>query len=217
MLLVGGGTVRGDLGIPVFKVQSETEAGFRPPDSPPCRPTVTSTDLAGRRRGPRRPHFSDGGGQREPRPIPPHRLACATRRGSEVRSGPRFRRHDLLVRWVRNGTPPPTAPRIETVSPTPPTTIARDELGLALGGIRHPDIAAPTALNTGQNGGPAFCVLFGTHIPFDEATLDALYPSRADYLGDVFFSTLENLVHGYIGMRAAAVIVTDALKSDVGK
>ena len=30
-------------------------------------------------------------------------------------------------------------------------------------------------------------------------------------------STLDNLVHGYIGFRAAVAIVTDALQSDVGK
>jgi hypothetical protein len=125
--------------------------------------------------------------------------------------------HDLLVRWVRLGTPPPTAPRIETVSPTPPTTVARDDLGLALGGIRHPDIAAPIALNTGQNGGPSFCVLFGTHIPFDEATLDGLYPKHADYVGDVLISTFKDLVKGYIGIRDAGTILLDALQSDVGK
>ena len=43
LLLVGGGTVRTDLGIPVFKVQSETEASFAAAGLPPCRPTATST------------------------------------------------------------------------------------------------------------------------------------------------------------------------------
>src|SRR5262249_51025323 len=68
---------------------------------------------------------------------------------------------DALVRWMRDGTTPPIGPPIEFASTTPPL-IARDALGLALGGIRLPDIEAPVALNTGTNSGPAFCLLFGT-------------------------------------------------------
>ena len=221
MLLVGGSTVRTDLGIPVFKVQSETEASFAAAGLASLQADSDIHRLwqvAGSAHADRA--FLDGvvaNASRDSIPTTPPGL-CTAPEGSEVRLyHVASRAHDLLVRWVKTGTPPPTAPRIQTVSPTPPTTIARDALGLALGGIQHPDIAAPTALNTGQNGGPAFCVLFGSHVPFDEATLDELYPRRNDYVTEVLFSALDNLVRGYIGIRDAVVVVTEALQSDVGK
>jgi hypothetical protein len=40
--------------------------------------------------------------------------------------------YDHTVAWVARGTEPPTAPKIEMAG----TAVARDELGLALGGIR---------------------------------------------------------------------------------
>ncbi len=88
---------------------------------------------------------------------------------------------DALVRWMTYGTPPPTGSPIEFASTSPPV-IARDALGLALGGIRLPDVEAPLALDTGANSGPVFCLLFGTHIPFDDATLHALYSRRGDWI-----------------------------------
>lgn len=221
LLLVGGSTVRSDLGIPVFKVQSETEAGFAAAGLATLQPDSDIHriwQVAGAAHADRT--FLEGvvaNATRDSIPTTPPGL-CTNPEGSEVRLYHVVSQaHDLLVRWAKTGAPPPTAPRIETVAPTPPTTIARDSLGLALGGIRHPDIAAPTALNTGQNGGPSFCVLFGTHVPFDQATLDALYPRHGHYVTDVLFSTLDNLVHGYIGIKDAVVIVTDAAKSDVGE
>jgi hypothetical protein len=220
LLLVGGGTVRADLGIPVFKVQSETEAAFAAAGLSTLQPDSDVHRLwqvAGAAHADRA--FLDGvvaNASRDSIPTTPPGL-CTAPEGSQVRLYHVVSQaHDLLVRWIKKGTPPPTAPRIETVAPTPPTAIARDALGLALGGIQHPDIDVPIALNTGQNGGPAFCVLFGSHVPFDDATLDALYPTRGHYISDIFFSTLENLLRGYIGIRDAAVIVTDALQSDVG-
>jgi hypothetical protein len=221
LLLVGGSTVRGDLGIPVFKVQSETEAIFAAAGLATLQPDSDIHRLwqvAGSAHADRA--FLDGvvaNASRDSIPTTPPGL-CNAPEGSQLRLfHVASQAHDLLVRWVKKGTLPPTAPLIERVSPTPPTTLARDALGLALGGIQHPDIAAPTALNTGSNGGPAFCVLFGSHVPFDEATLDELYPRRNVYVTEVLISTLDNLVRGYIGLRAAVVTLTDALKSDVGK
>ncbi|MCI0386782.1 alpha/beta hydrolase domain-containing protein, partial [Streptomyces sp. CNQ085] len=56
------------------------------------------------------------------------------------------------------------------------------ELGLTRGGIRLSQAEAPTALNTGDNSGETFRVLFGTHIPFDRGRLDRLHPSHAGYV-----------------------------------
>nr|WP_034384950.1 alpha/beta hydrolase domain-containing protein [Herbidospora cretacea] len=76
--------------------------------------------------------------------------------------------------------------------------MARDELGLAQGGIRLSQVAAPTALNTGENTGETFCVLFGTHIPFDEARFKQFYRHRAAYVGSVVKADASNLHQVYL-------------------
>jgi hypothetical protein len=91
-----------------------------------------------------------------------------------------------LDRWVRDGTPPPTAPPI-TIAPG--TGIVRDETGHALGGIRSPWVDAPLGVLSGQSGGgPVFCFLFGSFTPFDGGALAQRYPTQAAY-GAAFSST----------------------------
>ncbi|MFC6092612.1 alpha/beta hydrolase domain-containing protein [Saccharothrix lopnurensis] len=104
--------------------------------------------------------------------------------------------HEHLRRWVERGTPPPTAPPLEFEADG--VTRKRDALGLALGGIRLSQVAAPTALNTGDNSGEAFCRLFGTHVPFDEQTLARLYPDRAAYVRRVVAADLANVRAGHL-------------------
>jgi hypothetical protein len=82
-----------------------------------------------------------------------------------------------LEDWVRDGTPPPTGPRIKTTGRGEAVEIVRDDHGIAVGGIRTPIVDAPIAANTGaDNPGGTFCRLFGITAPFDAATLAALYP-----------------------------------------
>lgn len=89
--------------------------------------------------------------------------------------------HDL-ARWASGGRPPPRAPRVN-VTPGPPPTIERDEFGNALGGIRLPQLEAPTATLSGEpGGGPGFCSLFGYTAAFDAAQLSSLYPTNGDYV-----------------------------------
>jgi hypothetical protein len=121
--------------------------------------------------------------------------------------------HDHLVRWVEDGTPPPTAPLIQTIGPF----VARDERGLALGGIRIAGLEVPTALNTGSNGGPGFCILYGTHVPFDAETLEELYPNHGTYVDAVQGVAEGNLADGYITQRAARETVSSAAQSEIGK
>jgi hypothetical protein len=122
--------------------------------------------------------------------------------------------YDHLVRWVRHGTPPPTAPSLEF---NPDGTKARDELGLALGGIRYSQLSVPTALNTGSNTGESFCVLFGTHQPFDQATLDRLYPHRGTYLAKVIVADVRNILSGYLLPADSRANLREALATDVGR
>jgi hypothetical protein len=123
--------------------------------------------------------------------------------------------YDHLVRWIKCDKAPPTAPKFELVSETPPVVIARDELGLAKGGIRLPDVEVPTALNTGINSGATFCVLYGTYQPFDAALLQELYPNHGQYVKAVTHSAKKNQKAGYILKEAASEIITEAAMSDV--
>jgi hypothetical protein len=220
-LLVGGSTVRTDLGVPVFKVQSETEAAFAAAGlgSFQADSDIHRTwQVAGAAHADRT--FLDNvvaNAVRDSIPTTPPGL-CALPEGSRLRLYHVVSAaHDHLVTWAQDGTPPPTAPRIETVSPTPPTTIARDALGLAKGGIRIADIAVPTALNTGSNSGPAFCILFGTHVPFDDATLEALYTNHGDYVSQVTQVVDGNLEDGYITQHAAQTTRADAAQAAFGQ
>jgi hypothetical protein len=121
--------------------------------------------------------------------------------------------YDHLVRWIDDGTPPPTA---EPLAFNPDGTKARDALGIAQGGIRLSQVQVPTALNTGDNSGAGFCRLFGTHIPFDAATLDQMYPSHDGYGAMVKSVGLANVAAGYIGPEDEHRDRAEANRSDVG-
>ena len=50
-----------------------------------------------------------------------------------------------LNQWVTNGTPPPSAPPLQTVT-TSPFVYAKDANGNTLGGVRTPQVDAPIAV-----------------------------------------------------------------------
>jgi hypothetical protein len=84
-----------------------------------------------------------------------------------------------LARWVRDGTPPPHAPRLE-LRPGSSAALARDAFSNALGGVRTPWMDAPTAVLTGISPNDGLIErLFGETVPFDAATLETLYPGGA--------------------------------------
>src|SRR5204863_4346741 len=101
-----------------------------------------------------------------------------------------------LVKWRKSGTPAPHAPMFtydETATVTaapagggggrggpPEKPLLRDTRGNALGGIRLAEIAVPVARESAE-----LCGLGGTHVPLDAATVNALYPTHADYVTKV--------------------------------
>ncbi|RNL81678.1 alpha/beta hydrolase domain-containing protein [Halostreptopolyspora alba] len=103
--------------------------------------------------------------------------------------------YDHLVDWVTKGDAPPKAPRLEWEGFTTPS---RDAHGNRLGGIRLAEHEVATALNDGVNSGDPFCFLQGAHIPFDDATLEELYPKRGHYLLAVNRSVNEAKRDGYL-------------------
>ncbi len=221
ILLVSPGTTRTDLDVPLFRLLSETEISLVArvglaiqPDSDVLRTWQTAGAAHADRT------FLDAvelNAMRDGVPTTDP-ATCTLPAGSEVRFAHVVNQaHDLTVRWIVFGSPPPSSPSIELEGDMPPFEIARDELGLARGGIRIADLAVPLGLNTGVNSGPAFCVLFGTHIDFDAETLRALYPTRRSYVRQVRRTAIRNVLDGFIGIDDARTTIRDALREDLGR
>ena len=268
----GGGKVREDLDVKVFKLLNETDvtgqANNRQPDADNYRqwevagtshldaqfsrmmaglglrvsgmdPVEGSPSLSG-------PTISGGAGNGAPGNgdnVP----------GTNVCKNPPFSRIpgyyvldavlDHTARWVKDGTPPPTATHIELTQlpPMPPAApaengaagagdrrpqgprweVVHDQLGNAHGGIELSQHAVPTATNTGQNeggagGGERNCNLMGSYIAWDEARLATLYPSHAAYVAKVKEVTGKNLKAGYIVKADADATIAEAERSTIG-
>ena len=105
--------------------------------------------------------------------------------------------YDHTVHWVAYGVQPPSAAKIQMTTTTPPA-VARDSLGISLGGIRLAQQEAPLRVNSGVNTGPGFCFLDGSSVPLTDAQLAALYPTVDSYVDEVVATTLANAAAGYI-------------------
>ena len=166
--------IRGDLDVPVLVFNTETDAGSlqaRQPDSPNYR----LWEVAGTA------HFDQYGlmtgatdaGERSsvaewfdtmlhPTSQPNPSFTC----GSPINTGPQTfvlrAAISHLNRWVTRGTPPPEAPRLETIT-IAPVQYVLDANGNVRGGIRTPAVDAPVAKLSGLGQtGTQFCALFGT-------------------------------------------------------
>ncbi|MEZ5244886.1 MAG: alpha/beta hydrolase domain-containing protein [Acidimicrobiales bacterium] len=113
-----------------------------------------------------------------------------------------------LVAWVVDGTPPAAAPELEIVD----GRIARDELGIALGGIRTPDVDVPRAVHTGESrpGASVICSLFGSTTPLDAEVLAARYPTHEDYVTQVRESAQAAADAGFLLPEGVEQLVAEA-------
>ena len=210
----GGRPVRTDLKTPLFKLYAETDvirnqAAFRQPDSDYLR----TWEVAGAS------HLDvdvvrthDRLMERDVpislRSTPPD---CGTVRPSDVPARlVQDAVYDWMKAWVEGRAQPPHGPPIEMISVGTPGTgetglgvVKRDANGNALGGIRLAQFSVATSMNSGRNDGSGACFSFGSHEPFDSATLERLYPTRESYIGAVNRLTDENLKAGFITKEGA--------------
>jgi hypothetical protein len=86
-----------------------------------------------------------------------------------------------LERWAAVGDPPPEAARL--ARPLVPVGLARDEWGVARGGVRTPWVDAPSAVLSGLGQPVAgFGILFGTTKELSPQALARRYPGgRRDF------------------------------------
>ena len=84
-----------------------------------------------------------------------------------------------LDEWVRHGTAPPKADRIQVQNGgTPTAAVALDQFGNALGGIRSPYVDVPAAT---YHENFSDCRNMGYKIPFDWSKMVDLYGTRDNY------------------------------------
>ena len=203
----GGGVLRTDLTTPVFRINSEGDvaSGILPAaaraqaDSPVLR----SWEVAGASHGDWK-LITDYGPLRKrdigsyPGGYPGEPQTCTLPSLSRVpQHMVQNAVYDHTVAWVAHGVTPPTAPQIQTTTTTPPA-IARDDLGLALGGIRLAPHQVPLRINSGSNSGPGFCFLDGSSVPLTDAQLATRYPTVGSYVDATVAATLAAADAGHL-------------------
>ena len=220
----GGGRIRDDQSVKIFKIMAETDMPRRAAMPQPNTETFHQWEVAGtshvdipfEMEWSRVRLLSDGlplsgAATRDP--------GCALPAHSRVP----FRdvmnaAFEHLVTWVREDIAPPVAEPLQVARMMPALKFARDEYGNALGGIRLAEHVVATAKNTGMNSGTnGFCGLYGSHEPFDQATLERLYPDHAAYVAGVRAVVRQNLDAGFILPYAAERTIREAEASDIGR
>lgn len=108
-----------------------------------------------------------------------------------------------LVKWINQGTLPPTAPRIKR---SLFGRIQRDANGNALGGLRLPEIDVQIAkygISNSTTGSTEFldlfaCITSGSTEPFSTSKLTGLYPTRTVYFDKYKAAADAALAAGYL-------------------
>jgi hypothetical protein len=136
--------------------------------------------------------------------------------GATVNDGPqrfgvRTALHALDA-WVRTGEAPPPAPRFEVSTASGAPVIVRDADGIAVGGIRYPQVTVPVATLSGEKGptGGVICMLLGTTVPFSAQRLAQLYPSGTAYLDAYTKATDDSIAAGWTLAGDRDQILADA-------
>ncbi len=173
-------SIRSDLDVPVIVVNSETELtsyhSIREPDSARFRlwevPGTSHVSAA-------RPKERTVEGSNWLSYSPVYQAAI---------------RH--LHRWITDAVEPPSMPRVEMKAGEERPEVVRDEHGNAVGGIRLPELEAPTASHSGfgtQREGTRFGFLYGAATDFDSEQLATLYPDSKHYL-DAWNAALDRAI-----------------------
>jgi hypothetical protein len=203
--------LRTDLDVPVLRLLSEVDvaAGYAPADAD----TYRHWEVAGS-------SHADAGFTEPIQAFVEQGVILQSEpecnRPAPSRIPKRFTYHaawDAMVRWVQDGTPPPTAPRIAFQD----GAIVRDAYGNAQGGIQLSEHAVATAYNGTGNGGGTFCNLFGVHEPFTDAQLRALYRNHGSYTSQVARVNNDNRRAGYLVAADSAASTDAAGRSEIGR
>jgi hypothetical protein len=214
-----GVLIRTDLDVPVFIVEAETDltllgyASARQPDTDRIR----TWEIAGTAHADAHQFRSILGG---PRDASVGSLIGCT---EPINTGPH---HEVvqaalshLVGWAAGGAAPPAGEPLGLENGEE-VVIARDDLGIALGGVRNPLVDVPVVVATGDppgggsladfDDGGGICLLFGGTTPIDQPTLVELHGSADAYLEAFKASAAEAVDAGFLLEYDADQLVAEA-------
>jgi hypothetical protein len=214
VLASGGQIIRNDLSVPVIKLLTETEFAMNSTNEIPVLQPDTDKiriwPVAGSSHSEQYSLLSRAAFLKRDLNLQAFD-ACATPARSRVPN--RFVYNaavDALVQLARTGKQPAHAPPMAVLTVSPPS-IARDEFGNGLGGIRLAEMEVPVAHEGGET-----CGLGGTHVPFMTAVLDALYPNHGTYVSQVAHAANASVEAGFVLPEDAQATIDKAAGSIFG-
>ena len=116
-----------------------------------------------------------------------------------------------MHRWLNDSIVPPSQPKIEF---TDDGEVVRDEHGIAVAGIRLPQVVAPLATNSAiPKAEGIFALLDGSSYPFDEKKVRALYQDRETFLDKFEAAALDAVVNQVLRPRDVQDLIEEAKAS----
>jgi hypothetical protein len=116
-----------------------------------------------------------------------------------------------IDRWSRDGVPAPPGQDITVVGNQP----VLDAFGNVTGGLRSPFLDVPTSTWFASSTGASFCSIAGHEVPFDQARLDTLYPSRGAYVSAVAQDVRRLVEQRYLTAFDGQQLLRDAAHTDI--
>lgn len=113
--------------------------------------------------------------------------------------------------WINAGDAPPSQPFIEFAGD--PADVVRDDHGIAIGGVRLPQVGAPLGQNTAvPAGADIFSLLRGAYHPFSPSTVTSLYNDEADFVRQFTMAANEAEAAGVLLPRDVVALVNEATR-----
>jgi hypothetical protein len=211
----GSHLLREDLGIPIFVLNSETEATLHYSVRQQDTDRYRYWEVAGAAHGSRR-RGSDRLPSNWPRDLGVEDSPLGTPLDANVLTLEPVRSAVLghMQRWLTDATPPPIQPRIAFDTTGAAPTIQRDRLGLAVGGIRLPALEAPTARHSGL-AADGTLRLTGSTTPLPPAELSRLYADHDDYVRRYAAATTAAIDRGVLRPADGQELIDQASVGDV--
>jgi hypothetical protein len=205
-LLTGHNVIRDDLKIPIFIVNSELEAmacyNVRQPDTKTFRYWESAGTSHTSQQGRAKRQLLLDRDEIVGRPMEPGLNAI-----------PLNPLYDAVFhhmqRWIAEGIEPPVQPKIEFTGNPP--EIQRDEHGIAIGGIRLPQVEVPVGVNSAiPLAAGILALLGGSSFAFNEEKIKSLYGDKATFLAR-FQAAVENaLAKQVLCSRDIPALLTEA-------